>query len=158
MRWLISQGFAHEPFWNNDFTDVIPEYKPGAWRNATCNMLQNACTHPTVARETLPGERKTMPALQIRALPQDVYDLLAETAKRQYRSITQQAIVSLREGLFKVDAPSYAAQPDADLLAPTQRAAQREAILARIQAMEKPKIPKGFPSPAELVRADRDSR
>jgi len=92
-----------------------------------------------------------MPALQIRALPQDVYDLLAETAKRQYRSITQQAIVSLREGLD-------VAETDTAQLASAQRVAQREAIWARIQAMEKPKTPKNFPSPAGLVRADRDSR
>ena len=99
-----------------------------------------------------------MPVLQIRALPQDVYDLLVETAKRQYRSITQQAVVSLREGLFQTPTAAHVAQPDAGMRAPTQRVAQREAIWARIQAMEKPKIPKDFPSPAELVRDDRDSR
>jgi len=38
-----------------------------------------------------------MPNLQIRDLPQDIYDALKADATNEQRSLTQQAIVALRE-------------------------------------------------------------
>lgn len=39
----------------------------------------------------------SMPNLQIRDLPQDLYDALKTDARMEQRSLTQQAIVALRE-------------------------------------------------------------
>lgn len=40
---------------------------------------------------------ETMPNLQIRDVPQDVYDALKADASMEQRSLTQQAIVTLRQ-------------------------------------------------------------
>lgn len=40
-----------------------------------------------------------MPTLQIRKLPQEIYDNLAEIAKNSRRSLTQQAIIFLEEAI-----------------------------------------------------------
>ena len=40
-----------------------------------------------------------MPLLQIRKLPENIYNALKRTAKREHRSLTQQAIITLARGL-----------------------------------------------------------
>ena len=40
-----------------------------------------------------------MPTLQIRKLPDDIYQALKDEAERERRSISQQAIISLAKGL-----------------------------------------------------------
>lgn len=40
-----------------------------------------------------------MPSIQIRDVPEEIYKTLAETAKRERRSLAQQAIVTLERGL-----------------------------------------------------------
>ena len=40
-----------------------------------------------------------MPSLQVREMPTVLYDALCESAKREHRSIAQQAVVTLSRGL-----------------------------------------------------------
>ncbi len=40
-----------------------------------------------------------MPTLQIRNLPQDLYDHLQRSAKKSRRSLTQEAIIQMQRGL-----------------------------------------------------------
>ena len=40
-----------------------------------------------------------MPSLQVREMPTILYDALCESAKRDHRSIAQQAVVTLSRGL-----------------------------------------------------------
>ena len=44
-------------------------------------------------------ENSTMPTLQIRNLPQELYDQLKESARESKRSMTQQAILLLQKSL-----------------------------------------------------------
>ncbi len=44
-------------------------------------------------------ENNTMPTLQIRNLPQELYDQLKESARESKRSMTQQAILLLQKSL-----------------------------------------------------------
>lgn len=79
-----------------------------------------------------------MPSLQIRDLPQDVYDKLKLLAESEHRSLAQQALVLLKEGLArptpqKPTRPNYVSEPAREYTG-------------------------GIPSPADLIREDRDSR
>ncbi len=40
-----------------------------------------------------------MPSLQVRELPENIYQLLQEKAKREHRSLAQEAVVTLARGL-----------------------------------------------------------
>jgi len=40
-----------------------------------------------------------MPTLQVRDLPEDIYSQLSYLAEKEHRSLTQEAIVLLKEGL-----------------------------------------------------------
>jgi hypothetical protein len=40
-----------------------------------------------------------MPSLQVRELPKNIYQLLQETAKKEHRSLAQEAVVTLARGL-----------------------------------------------------------
>lgn len=40
-----------------------------------------------------------MPSLQVRELPENIYQLLQETAKKEHRSLAQEAVVTLARGL-----------------------------------------------------------
>ena len=46
-----------------------------------------------------------MPALQVRELPDDLYEQLKESARRERRSLAQQTTVLLRRGLEAEEAP-----------------------------------------------------
>ena len=46
-----------------------------------------------------------MPALQVRELPEDLYEQLKESARRERRSLAQQTTVLLRRGLAAEEAP-----------------------------------------------------
>ncbi|MBE0618062.1 MAG: hypothetical protein IH608_09080 [Proteobacteria bacterium] len=84
-------------------------------------------------------EANTMPSLQIRNLPKDVYDALAFRAQSENRSLAQQAIVELRR------------------TAEVQTREQRRRILAdsrdRVRAGE---VRRFDLLPEDAVRADRD--
>lgn len=47
-----------------------------------------------------------MPALQVRELPEDLYEQLKESARRERRSLAQQTTVLLRRGLAAGEAPA----------------------------------------------------
>jgi len=80
-----------------------------------------------------------MPALQIRNLPDNLYQALVRKAEEERRSLSQQAIVVLSQGLEAVDDPK----------------ARRRAALRRA-AMIDPKKTRLLPDPVKLVREDRD--
>ena len=79
-----------------------------------------------------------MATLQVRNLPDDVYFELCKEAKKQHRTISQQAIVTLVNGL-KIN--QYANQNRLDLL-------------KRLKAEKKPTI--ALSDPTKLIRQNRD--
>jgi plasmid stability protein len=80
-----------------------------------------------------------MPSLQIRDLPEDVYEALSFRAEAEHRSLAQQAIVELRR------IPELTARE------------QRRQILDRIQKqLDTETPPRLFADPADLIREDRD--
>lgn len=82
-----------------------------------------------------------MSSLQIRELPEDVYETLLLRAQREGRSLAQQAIVELRK-------------------VPELEARQRRMdMIERLQRSltEDPDVPQLTP-PEELIRQDRDHR
>jgi hypothetical protein len=80
-----------------------------------------------------------MPTLQIRDMPDDVYQGVANAARAEQRSLSQQAIVELRRalGLGSDD--------------------RRAAVIARLRA-DKRRLPRKAPRPETLLREDRDRR
>jgi plasmid stability protein len=80
-----------------------------------------------------------MPSLQIRDLPDDVYRALAERARRQGRSLAQQALFELRR------------------LAGVEAEEQRRATLAALRDRKWPESLTDLPDPVDLVREDRDA-
>lgn len=80
-----------------------------------------------------------MPSLHIRELPENIYRLLRERARKEGRSLAREAIVTLARGL---NAP----------LSPKGRRAE---LLERIAAARFGSPAHG-PDPVALVREDRD--
>jgi plasmid stability protein len=80
-----------------------------------------------------------MPSLQIRDIPEDVYEALANRAQTQQRTLEEQAIADLAQ-LSGVDA----------------RRRRHEAI-EELRRM-KPLLPPDAPDPVDLIREDRDQR
>ncbi len=76
-----------------------------------------------------------MPSLQIRDIPEDLYDALAERARRQRRSMAQQAIADLRT-IEELDARR-----------------RREAAVERLRR-GKP-LSRKLTDPVRLIREDR---
>jgi plasmid stability protein len=81
-----------------------------------------------------------MPSLQVRELPEHIYQSLCHEAEAAHRSIAQQAVAILAKGL-NLD------------LAPQMR---RKALLSAIQKGAVSQDASGFPDPALLIREDRD--
>lgn len=80
-----------------------------------------------------------MPLLQVRDMPEDLYDRLASVAKAENRSIAQETIVLLREALNL----------------PQERRARRKQVLEEIAEQNIPATD-SFPDPASLIREDRN--
>ena len=80
-----------------------------------------------------------MPSLQIRDLPDDVYEALAFRAQAEHRSLAQQAIVELRR--------------IPELTARERRLEILKDLKKRIET-EPPSRP--FRAPEDLIREDRD--
>jgi hypothetical protein len=79
-----------------------------------------------------------MPLIQVRDIPDHIYRLLAERAKRERRSLAQEAVVTLARGLqVEVDAK-----------------ARRRALLAAIQSSPSANSDR-FSDPVKLIREDR---
>jgi len=79
-----------------------------------------------------------MPSLQIRNLPDDLYQALSFRAEQAHRSLAQQALVELRRA--------------SELAASGRRKQVLQAIKSRLEA-EGPQV---LAAPEELLRADRD--
>jgi plasmid stability protein len=77
-----------------------------------------------------------MPALQIRDLPVEVHRLLTERARREHRSITQQATVLLTEALVANE--------------------RRRAVLAKLSRSRKKFDFAQIGAPEDLIRTDRN--
>lgn len=79
-----------------------------------------------------------MPSLQIRNLPEDVYEILALRARREQRSLAQQAVADLRR-LPELEAKEGRLQ-----------------VLARIRKEFGMKVPtQAYSPPEDLIRQDR---
>lgn len=80
-----------------------------------------------------------MPLLQVRDMPEDLYEKLAFIAKAENRSIAQETIVLLRQALNLTQ----------------ERMARRKQVLEEISKLKLNKTDQ-FPDPADLIREDRD--
>lgn len=79
-----------------------------------------------------------MPTLQVRDLPEDLYAQLSYLAEREHRSLTQEAIVLLREGI-------------------EARVGNRERRRKTLAHMSTLNIDgTSLPDPVDLIRDDRD--
>lgn len=102
-----------------------------------------------------------MPAVQIRNLPQDTYDLLKAEAQANGRSITKQTEAILID-FFAASRAVKQTVASASLAVETpdqveERAQKRAALFARIDAAE-PFVPAAQWSAAAMVREMRDQR
>ena len=79
-----------------------------------------------------------MPTLQVRDLPDEVYSQLSYLAQREHRSLTQEAIVLLREGIE----------------AKMGNRERRSRVLDQISTLGI--SGENLPDPVELMREDRD--
>ena len=78
-----------------------------------------------------------MPSLQIRDMPKDVYDALAERASRQRRSLAQQAVADLAR------------------IPELESRRTRQAVIERLRASA-PVLPKKALDPVKVIREDRN--
>jgi hypothetical protein len=83
-----------------------------------------------------------MPLLQVRDFPEDIYEEIAYEARRQHRTIAQQTIVLIEQGLHGNDEESYKER--------------RRRALERTMAREVPQDAKDIDVVA-WIREDRDS-
>ena len=81
-----------------------------------------------------------MAILQVRDVPDELYENLSAIAKLENRSISQETIFLLKNALQLK----------------SERIARRKSILSEIDQLKLPTISTGFPNPADLVREDRD--
>jgi antitoxin FitA len=81
-----------------------------------------------------------MPTLQVRDLPQEIYNKLSYLAEKEHRSLTQETIVLLKEGIEKR----------------FDNQNRRKKLLESFTGLGV--NTSGLPTPAELIREDRDSR
>ena len=80
-----------------------------------------------------------MPSLQIRDVPEDVYEALAFRAQAEHRSLAQQAIVELR----KIP----------ELTARERRLELLTRLRTRMETEPSPRLPR---PPEDLIREDRE--
>ncbi len=81
-----------------------------------------------------------MPSLQVRELPENIYSLLQENAKKEHRSLAQEAIITLAKGLN------------------TQTSAQNRRIELLNDIAKSPRLSQAVIDldPVELLRNDRE--
>jgi hypothetical protein len=80
-----------------------------------------------------------MPLLQVRDIPDDLYETLSKVAASENRSIAQETIVLLKKALnFQ-----------------QERLCRRKRVLEEIQALHFADTDE-FPNPADLIREERD--
>lgn len=121
-----------------------------------------------------------MPPLQVRDMPQQLYDDFKRITELEHRSLAQQTIVALeyymqnheiKDGKvveiertpaqpapfvpFERDGITYMVDPNET---PEQRKARLEALFEKISKLPKIKLPDGYPSVAEMIREEREAR
>jgi len=80
-----------------------------------------------------------MALLQVRDVPDELYERLSRVAESEHRSISQETIVLLKKALeFQ-----------------QERRSRRKSVLAQIKATKLPNT-HTFPDPAQLLREDRE--
>jgi hypothetical protein len=80
-----------------------------------------------------------MPLLQVRDMPEELYETLSKVAQLENRSIAQETIVLLRDALNQKE----------------ERIARRKRILQEIHNLRIGNT-ENFPDPASLIREDRE--
>lgn len=80
-----------------------------------------------------------MTNFQIRDMPQELYQRIANNARREHRSLAQQAVIELRRALELN----------------TSGTSRRAAVLEQLRA-EPRRLADSLPAPEDLVREDRD--
>ncbi len=80
-----------------------------------------------------------MPSLQVRELPEHIYQMLMTDAKKQHRSLAQQAVVTLSKGLEASENPKN----------------RRRKLMSRIQSHNPSSRADNLKTPAALIREDR---
>ncbi|MDF7798836.1 hypothetical protein P4C99_05150 [Pontiellaceae bacterium B1224] len=80
-----------------------------------------------------------MPSLQVREMPAMLYGTLQEHAKREHRSLAQQAVVTLARGMELTENPRK----------------RREALLDRIKEAQLSPPDSNLPDAADMVKEDR---
>jgi len=78
-----------------------------------------------------------MPTLQVRDLPEDVYIQLNYLAEKEHRSLAQETIVLLKEGMVS-------------------RLGNKERRKQLIETIKNSNIDNNLPDPVQLIREDRD--
>ena len=121
-----------------------------------------------------------MPPLQVRDLPQDLYEEFKRITEFEHRSLAQQTIVALEYFLenhevrngkvvetehapispasfmaFEHDGITYMTDPNETF---EQRKTRLDALFDRIGRLPTVELPPGFPSTAEIIREERDAR
>ena len=81
-----------------------------------------------------------MPSIQVRDLPEQIYRKLRINAKKDHRSLSQQAIVTLKKGLGIDENPKE------------RRRMLVDQILSREEVIDSEKLD----DPTSLIRKDRD--
>jgi len=80
-----------------------------------------------------------MASLQIRDLPDDIYRALAERARKEGRSLAQQALIELRK------------------LADVEANERRRMLVGAMRGRVRPAALADLPDPVDLIREDRDA-
>jgi len=78
-----------------------------------------------------------MPTLQVRDLPEDIYTQLNYLATKEHRSLAQETIVLLKEGMVS-------------------RLGNKERRRKLIETIKESDIDNNLPDPVQLIREDRD--
>lgn len=113
-----------------------------------------------------------MPALQVRDCPQDTYEALKRRAARENRSMSQQALTLIQEGLAYREPPLRTAAPLPEgayreggitfIPNPAAARASREerhaAFFDHIEKVGGFKLPPEYDSVADMVHAAREER
>jgi hypothetical protein len=80
-----------------------------------------------------------MPLLQVRDIPEDLYEAISKIAKQEHRSIAQETIILLRKSLGLTE----------------ERMTKRKRVIKEINDLAKDGS-KSKLDPAEVIRQDRD--
>lgn len=190
LRWLRSLRRHRAPFRSRAAPEAAPktfdmrkrhDTSPRARRGRPSSNQMNACTitpahtccisgeHPIYSRgrqtacalHASINSEVSMPALQVRDFPPDLYTQLKERAEQEHRSVAQQTIVAIESYLQQQLAPEQrplAVIQGGGLTGDLARAQKRQRLYARINGFPKVENPEDFPDEAELLRQCREER